>query len=56
MAKEGKAVNIGDHIPYVITIGEGSIAERARHPEAVQRSNGEDKVGVIDHKENIFIK
>ncbi len=48
MLKEHKAVSIGDHIPYVITSPEEEdvssknslIAERARHPDEITRSNG----------------
>jgi DNA polymerase alpha subunit A len=36
MVKRGKPVNVGDHIPYVITAGEStSFADRARHPDDV---------------------
>lgn len=50
MLKENRPVNTGDHIPYVITKIEessdtkadskSSPAERARHPEEIQRSGG----------------
>jgi len=52
MLKDQKAVNIGEHIPYVITALEKvdeqqaqanvkkAYAERARHPEEVARSDG----------------
>lgn len=54
MLKNHKAVSIGDHIPYVIIESaeeEGNSAanskktasERARHPEEIERSNGELK-------------
>ena len=50
MLKLNKPVNIGDHIPYVITVQgpEGSQApQRAHHPDEVIRSNGELTVSVI---------
>ena len=46
MLKEGKPVNTGDHIPYVICVKtdvevqEASFAARAFHPDAVARSEG----------------
>jgi len=50
MLKAKRPVNTGDHIPYIITeeLEQGSAsdgkkksaAERARHPEEIQRSNG----------------
>lgn len=53
MIKNNKAVNVSDHIPYVITQAEEglhsetpnaakskSAAERARHPEEIERSAG----------------
>lgn len=49
MLTEHRAVSIGDHIPYVITQEEQTtevptkkslVAERARHPEDITRSNG----------------
>ena len=48
MMKDGKPVNVGDHIPYVICLKEGakSPAERAFHPDEVSRSNGDIKVDV----------
>ena len=50
MMKAGKPVNVGDHIEYVICEKEGakSAAERAFHPDDVERSEGELKVrGVV---------
>jgi DNA polymerase elongation subunit (family B) len=46
MMKEGKAVNVGDHIPYVICEKEGakSAADRSYHPDEVLRSDGALKV------------
>ncbi|GAB5035819.1 dna polymerase alpha catalytic [Nannochloropsis oceanica] len=48
MMKAGKPVNVGDHIEYVICEKEGAkaAAERAFHPDDVQRSEGELKVDV----------
>ena len=47
MLKEGKTVNTGDHIPYVICVKPdsdehepASFAQRAYHPDAVARSQG----------------
>lgn len=48
MIKDGQSVRVGDHIPYVIVRAEegdeeaanSSYALRARHPEAVAKSNG----------------
>jgi DNA polymerase alpha subunit A len=50
MLLNGKVVNTGDHIPYVVTAASSeattdgqavpSPAERARHPEEITRSNG----------------
>jgi DNA polymerase elongation subunit (family B) len=47
MMKAGKPVNVGDHIEYVICEKEGAkaAAERAFHPDDVERSEGELKVG-----------
>lgn len=46
MMKAGKPVNVGDHIEYVICEKEGAkaAAERAFHPDDVERSEGELKV------------
>lgn len=46
MMKAGKPVNVGDHIEYVVCEKEGvkAAAERAFHPEDVERSEGELKV------------
>jgi DNA polymerase alpha subunit A len=55
MLKANKHVNTGDHIPYVITKfeknesdpgKEPSPAERARHPDDIERSSGELKPDV----------
>lgn len=48
MMKAGKPVNVGDHIEYVICEKEGAkaAAERAFHPDDVERSEGELKVRV----------
>jgi len=56
MLKANRPVNIGDHIPYVITMQSSeqeqkastktSAVERARHPEEIKRSNGELKPDV----------
>lgn len=48
MMKAGKPVNVGDHIEYVICEKEGvkAAAERAFHPDDVERSEGELKVDV----------
>jgi len=36
MLKEGRAVNVGDHIPYVICMGsDKNVADRSYHPDAV---------------------
>ncbi|EGB05577.1 hypothetical protein AURANDRAFT_30667 [Aureococcus anophagefferens] len=36
MLKEGRAVNVGDHIPYVICTGsDKNVADRSYHPDAV---------------------
>lgn len=52
MLQNNRAVNTGDHIPYIVTAAleqetaekplakAASMAERARHPEEVARSNG----------------
>jgi len=46
MLKANRPVNTGDHIPYVVTLpldsdtDKKSAAERARHPDEVQRSGG----------------
>ena len=49
MMKAGKPVNVGDHIEYVICEKEGakSAAERAFHPDDVERSEGELKVRYV---------
>lgn len=49
MMKAGKPVNVGDHIEYVICEKEGakSAAERAFHPDDVERSEGELKVRAL---------
>ena len=46
MMRAGKPVNVGDHIEYVICEKEGAkaAAERAFHPDDVERSEGELKV------------
>ena len=43
MLSQGKSVNIGDHIPYIVCKkeGENSAALRAFHKEEVLRSGGE---------------
>jgi len=59
MLSNQKPVNVGDHIPYVITMEDvgsdeapvvsskkASVAERARHPEEIQRSAGALKADV----------
>jgi DNA polymerase alpha subunit A len=44
MVEQGRTVNVGDHIPYVMCVQgeEGATApQRARHPDEVKRSQGE---------------
>jgi DNA polymerase alpha subunit A len=45
MRKQQRAVRVGDHIPYVICVGEAeSIAERAFHPDDVKASGGTKEI------------
>lgn len=47
MMKQGKTVNVGDHIPYIICKGtESSPADRAYHPHDIERSNGKLEVDI----------
>ena len=52
MVRRGRPVNVGDHIPYVITAEQegvitGSFAERARHPDdLIEAMKAEEKTGV----------
>jgi DNA polymerase alpha subunit A len=57
MVKRGKPVNVGDHIPYVITEGEStSFAERARHPDDVLEALEEAKKTGMEPKLKIDVE
>lgn len=48
MKKRGRAAKVGDVIPYVICVGEGSIlASRAFHPDDLTSPDSELKVGIF---------
>jgi DNA polymerase elongation subunit (family B) len=44
---KGRAVRVGDHIQYVICEGDQSFAERAFHPDYVEKSDGLLRVDIL---------
>jgi DNA polymerase alpha subunit A len=47
MTKSGRSVKVGDHVPYVICEGDSpSYAERAFHPDHIQKADGLIRVDV----------
>lgn len=44
MMKSGRQVNVGDHIPYIVCLGDGSISDRSFYPYTVIKENSDLQV------------
>lgn len=52
MIQQGRNVSIGDHIPFVIVEGSGSMSERAHHPSVLQNNSCDLKIDFLWYLEN----